>query len=145
MLLLIDGMRVNACVRVCACECLSICVRSGVQSCFCSAAQVLEGIVLDWADVHRKEPGVSMLRPEIQMQLHGWGPLPLPILSRNMKEGPGSEGKGHIGGGARIGKRVAEMLLTQSGGTRQKPGILPHTEDGDPRDREAIAQGKTLC
>lgn len=115
MLLLIDGMHVNACVRVCACECLSVCVRSGVQSCFCSAAQVLEGIVLDWADVHRKEPGVSMLRPEIQMQLHGWG-APAPSHLKPEHEGRarirGQGSHGSIGGGARIGKHVAEMLLT---------------------------------
>lgn len=58
------AVHVCECMRLCACECLSIRVWSCVQSCFCTGVQGLVGIGLEWANVHRKEQGVPVLRPE---------------------------------------------------------------------------------
>lgn len=148
MLLLIDGMHVNACVCVHVNACPFVC------GAVCKAASALLHMSLkEYGWTGQMSIGRSQELPCSDQKYRcscmdgghlASSHLKLEHEGRARIRGQGSHGS--IGGGStRIGEYVAGKLLTQGGGTHQKPGILPHTEDGDPRDRKPWHRGKTPC
>lgn len=95
----------------------------------------------------------TLRTPGIQVIMEARGgscedPLPLSILRQYLKKAPRSEDKGRMvfwEEEQEQGSKLWGKLLTQGWDTSEVRYIIPHIEDGHPRDREAFAQRKSPC